>query len=319
MQTSYTHFTQEERESLSKMLSEGKSIRKIARELGKNASSVSREIARNKNKNGSYNSWRATYLYMLRRKNNSRKHFRLVVDTALCDWVKSCFSQYWSPEIIVALWKREHCGAKLSPVTVYRAIKRGLLPGYSPKTHLIRRGKRYCKRGVSATIKPERTIHQRCEEANSRKRIGDWEADTMYGAINKGILLTCIDRMSRYLLATTVPDRRKESLLAAFVDTFCEYKAETLTLDNGSEFADFRKIEKSLETEIYFTDPRSPWQRGSNENINGLLRFFFPKGTDFRVVTKEAINEVLELINTRPRKCLNWLSPKDIFMAKCCT
>lgn len=92
---------------------------------------------------------------------------------------------------------------------------------------------------------------------------------------------------------------------------------ESITLDNGSEFANFRHIEKALKTTIYFTDTHSPWQRGTNENINGLIRFFFPKGTDFKNVTLEKLNDVLALINNRPRKCLGWLSPVEFL--NCCT
>jgi len=92
----------------------------------------------------------------------------------------------------------------------------------------------------------------------------------------------------------------------------------SLTLDNGTEFAEFKGIEKALNTVVYFADPHSPWQRGSNENTNGLLRFFFPKGSDFRQITQERLHEVADLLNNKPRKCLGWLSPADFF-AKCCT
>jgi IS30 family transposase len=97
------------------------------------------------------------------------------------------------------------------------------------------------------------------------------------------------------------------------------FQVDSITLDNGSEFADFRRVEKELKTTVYFADPHAPWQRPTNENTNGLLRFFFPKGTDFLKVSAQEVKDVLSLINNRPRKCLGWLSPAEIMFSKCCT
>jgi IS30 family transposase len=149
--------------------------------------------------------------------------------------------------------------------------------------------------------------------------LGDLEGDTVYGAIGKGVLLTLVDRTSRVLYAVCALNRESEIIKKAFETALKNVTVKSITLDNGSEFAKFPEIETEHNTTVYFADPRSPWQRGSNENMNGLLRFFFPKGINFLTVTDEELQNVVELINNRPRKCLGWLSPREFIYAKCCT
>ena len=310
----YQHFTLEERESLRILLSEGKSQRSIAKTLGRSASSVSREIARNKNKNGSYHAWRATTLYIMRR-DKCKKRLRLEADRELREWVIQCLGKYWSPEIITERWKMRGEG-KLSHSTIYSGIRRGLFPNISPKTHLRRRGKR--KGSPKARIQPERFIRDWPEPILKRERLGDWEGDTVYGAVGKGLLVTCVDRKSRFTTASLLKSRLSEETKQAILEALSGHKVSSLSLDNGTEFAGFKEIERGLNAPVYFADPHSPWQRASNENINGLIRFFFPRGTNFHEVSKQALDEVLTLINDRPRKCLGWLSPNE-FLTKCCT
>jgi IS30 family transposase len=310
---SYTHFTLEERECLRIKLSEGKSLRKIAFELGRNVSTISRELARNGKKDGSYNAYWGWSMYRYRRKKCVR-HLRLIVDEKLREFVMECLDKYWSPEIIAARWQ----GKPLSHATIYRALKAELLPGYTERTHLRRRGKRKYCRGDSRTIRPEHTIHQRPQVVNQRGRIGDWEGDTVLGAPGKGGLVSLVERHSRYLTMALIPNKEAATVEKVVCRALTDFlPVKSITLDNGSEFANFREFEKALDTTVYFTDTRSPWQRGSNENINGLIRFFFPKGTDFREVSTEQVDLVIFLINSRPRKCLGWLSPLELL--ECCT
>ena len=316
---SYTHFTLEERESLRIMASEGKSIRAIAKELKRNPSSISRELSRNKNKKtGQYNAWGATSLYLKRRKRCVRP-CRCETEDVLRDFTAERLRLFWSPETIAAVWKLEHPGDTLAHTTIYAALRNNLLPGCDVKTHLRRRGRRKYVRGATTTIKPDRFIVDRCEKANKRSRIGDWEGDIVLGGVGKGCLLTCVDRKSRYLLSIVSHDKSAVSISAAFHKAFNGHTVHTLTLDNGPEFALFKQLERELNTVIYFCDPHAPWQRGTNENINGILRFFFRKGTDFRFVSQEMLDDIVTLINQRPRKCLGWLSPADIFFSSCCT
>lgn len=315
---SYHHFTLEERDRLRIYLDEHKSIREIGMLLNRAPSSISRELSRNHNNDGSYHPWRATTLYIIRRKKSVRPP-RLPADAALLSWVQKCLDFYWSPEIITARWKRAHPGAVLSHSTIYHALKEKRIPGYSSKTHLRRRGKRkYDKNANTNSIQPEHLIREWGENIKERIELGHWEGDTVYGGIGKGLLVTCIDRKSRYLAASLLRNKEQDRTKDAVVKALKEQKVLSLSLDNGSEFARYKQMEKELGTIVYFADPHAPWQRGSNENVNGLLRFFFLKGTNFLQITDEALEMVLSLINNRPRKCLGWLSPVE-FLRKCCT
>lgn len=313
---SYTHFTLEERESLAKYVHEGRKQKEIALLLGKDKSSVSREIRRNRNKNGTYQPWTATCRYIHRRK-ASRRKLRLESDRELLEWVGQCLRKYWPPETITVMWKRHHPQAKLSASTIYSSIRRGIVEGCSAKENLRRRGKRRYVRGRTASIQPEHTIEERCQQANQRARIGDWEGDTMHGARNKSFLVTCVERKSRFLLAALSPDCSAKNVGDTLLSLLADKPRHSLTLDNGSEFAHFRRIERKLDTPIFFAHPHAPWERGSNENSNALLRFFFPKSMDFSFITHDDLSSALLLLNNRPRKCLNWLSPADVFFSRC--
>lgn len=313
----YIHFTLTERESLRNYLSEGKSIREISKAMGRNASSISRELKRNNTQRG-YNAWWATSLYLYRRK-KCRRQRRFEKDKDLITFTKECLSKYWSPEIITAKWKEMSPGRKLSHSTIYRAIKNGLLTTYPAEKYLRRRNRLKYKRGNNQTIHPENKIADRPEQAEARERIGDWEGDTVRGAPGKGCIITCVDRKSRYLTAGISRDMSAREVCGGLRRMLCGKPVKTLTIDRGSEFAGFRELEKEIKGTIYFADPHSPWQRGSNENINGLIRFFYPKGSNFLNVSQREVDYIVNLINTRPRKCLGWLSPYDIFSSSCCT
>lgn len=312
---SYSHFTLNERVNIQEFKKEGKSIRYIARMLGRSPSSISRELARNQNKGGTYNHWRATVLYIIRRR-KCRRTYRLEADKELYNWVCNGLDNYWSPEIIVQRWKLENPSGKLSHSTIYSAIKNARLTGYTPRFHLRRRGKMKNRRGYR--LQPEHLIRDWPDKIKNRSRTGDWEGDTIYGAINKGCLLTLVDRKTRFLEASLLTERKADATRDAIVSALESHQINSLSFDNGSEFARFKELEERLNTTVYFADPHSPWQRGSNENINGLIRFFFPRGTNFHKVTQDELNEVLSLINNRPRKCLGWLSPIE-FIRACCT
>ena len=319
---SYTHFTLYEREYLQESLKEGKSLRKIAKELGRSPSSISREVKRNiSKKKKTYHPWRATSLYIARRRKCHRKP-KIMVGTAMYEYISKCLQKFWSPEVIAELCKLQ--GYDVSCSTIYRAIKNQIFESISIKSHLRRRGKRkYGNRSNFNTIHPEHTIHERPEIVEAKSRIGDWEGDTISGKLGKGCIVTNVDRKSKYLVAAISKSKDSHSVREAFKRAFSESKIKlpihTLTLDNGSEFADFKGIEEDLDTTIYFADPHSPWQRGLNENTNGILRFFFPKGTDFLNLSQEDLDAVVSLINNRPRKCLGYLSPIEFISSKCCT
>ena len=312
----YHHYSIEERESLYEKLREGKSQTEIAREIGKNKSSVSREIKRNKNRYGCYQALSATVQYLHRRKKCRRKP-RLAEEEAR-KFVCEGLDKYWSPEAISERWKIGHPKTPLCHSTIYRALKVGELQGYSRKTHLRRRGKRKNVHNTKV-IYPTHTIADRPAEVELRNRLGDLEGDTVYGAIGKGCLVTLVDRTSRQLYAARISNRDSDIVKEAFATALEGVDVKSITLDNGTEFAKFAEIEKQHNTTIYFADPHSPWQRGSNENINDVLRFFYPKGTNFLLVSPDDLQKTLDLINNRPRKCLGWLSPFEFLSISCCT
>lgn len=311
---SYTHITLSEREYLEQKLKEGKSIRQIACALGRSPSTISREIKRNWSKKAKrYHHWNANNCYKYRRKNCHRKN-NLTKNPKAFAYVWDKLLLFWSPEIIAGRWNMEN-NDKISIRSIYRAVKAGLFPEVKPSTHFRRKAKPYANKKKSYTLYFDRSIHDREEIANQRGRLGDDEGDTVYGSVGKGYLVTAVDRLSRLTVAAIAKDKTVESTNDAFIAAFDKAKnvpPRTLTLDNGTEYLGFKDLEKSLDIEVYFADTHAPWQRGSNENVNGLLRFFFPRGTNFTKVTDELLNAVLELINNRPRKCLGFLSPNEV-------
>ena len=311
---SYTYFTLSEREYLQESLEKGKSLRNIAKALGRSPSTISREVKRNWSKKANhYHHWHAQTNYKHRRKACHRKN-NLLLNEEMYNFALSGLKQYWSPEIIAGKWNSEN-ELHFSYSSVYRAVRAGLFPDIKPWTHFRRKAKPYSNQKKSYTQYFESSIHDREEVANERSRLGDFEGDTVYGSVGKGYLITAIDRKSRQLVAEIAKDKKKESTNAAFISAFAKAEIKvtplTLTLDNGTEFLAYKDLEKDLGLKVYFADTHSPWQRGSNENVNGLIRFFFPKGTNFNNVTDEQLKVVIDLINNRPRKCLGFLSPNE--------
>jgi len=319
---SYKHFTLEERKYLQQLLSEDKSFREIAAILERSPSTISREVKRNRAKykpKGKllnkywYNHWRATNLYTRRRR--EKQHRALKENTPEWEFIINGLKKYWSPEAICGRWRMLYPDKKpLCASTIYRYIKRGELPEITAKTHLRRKNKRIQTRNANYnTIQPDRIIPQWSEMIKTRSRIGDWEGDTVYGAVGKGLLVTLVDRKSRYLCAGLLKNRAAGETRNVIESLLKDLTVHSISLDNGSEFAEFKLLEEHLSTEVYFAEPHKPWQRGTNENTNDILRFFYPKGTNFHEVSAEDLERVVYFINTRPRKCLDWKSPFEVF------
>lgn len=319
---SYTHFTLSERESLQQYLLEKKSYREIAKILGRSPSTISREIKRNiGNTRKRYSPIRATLRYISCRK-VCVKNKIIQPETSLYQYITEKLSNFWSPEIIAKRAIQE--GFKVSATTIYRALAENQIQGFSRQAHLRRHGKRRNhNRKNCATIQPTHTIHERPVIVELKGRFGDFEGDTILGGVGKGCAVTLVDRKSKLLLGAVSKSKDKTTVRKAFLKAFelMDFKIpiETITLDNGSEFAEFRELESDLNTTIYFTDTHAPWQRGLSEHTNDILRFFYPKGTNFLEVSDEEFQKVIHLINTRPRKSLGYLSPIEFLSKKCCT
>ena len=249
----------------------------------------------------------------MRRREKTRE--RLQENTEEWDYIVEKLKLYWSPEQIAARWRLDYPEQKTFCFsTIYRAIKKEKLPGIREKTHLRRRGKGYTPRNSCYnSIQPDRLVTDWPEEIRKRTRIGDWEGDTIYGGVGKGGLVTLLDRKTRVVRAELLMKRESGLTKDTVVAALRGYPVHSITFDNGSEFAQFHEMESELNTVVYFAEPHKPWQRGSNENANDILRFFFPKGFDFRQVTQEDVDFVVDLINSRPRKILGWNSPIALF------
>ena len=319
---SYTHFTLEERKYLQQLLSEGHSFRKIAKILERSPSTISREVKRNRSnkpKNGksdnrfNYNHWRASTLYICRRRKQNRQ--ALKPNTPEWEYIIMGLQNFWSPEEIRGRWQEEFPGRKaLCISTIYRYIKLRKFPKIRVTEHLRRRGKRNQTRNANYnSIHPDRIIPEWTEEIRNRLRIGDWEGDTVYGAVGKGLLVTLVDRKSRFLKMGLLSTKTAAHTRMVIEKLLQGLPVKSINLDNGPEFSEFRKLEENLHTLVYFAEPHKPWQRGTNENTNDIVRFFFPKGFDFRAITDEDVQRVEDLINNRPRKCLGWKTPAEIF------
>ena len=319
---SYTHFTLEERKYLQQLLAEGLSFRKIAAILERSPSTISREVKRNQAKYRPhrksdnkywYNHWRANNLYIRRRREQNRA--ALVPDTDRWDYVIAGLKAFWSPEEISERWHKMNPLEKpICVSTIYRYIKLRKFPEITAQKHLRRRGKRMLPRNANYnSIQPDRIIPEWPDAIRNRIRIGDWEGDTVYGGVGKGLLVSLVDRKTRFLRIGLLERRTSDGTRVVIEKLLKGLPVKSVSLDNGSEFSEFRKLEESLSTLVYFAEPHKPWQRGTNENTNDIIRFFFPKGFDFRTVTDDDIQLVENIINNRPRKCLDWKTPAEVF------
>jgi IS30 family transposase len=320
--SSYTHFTLEERKYLQQLLSEGCKQTEAARALGRHPSSVSRELKRNRSNNPrkpsdnpyNYHHWRANILAVTRRRQKVRR--AIPKESELYAYIVEKLNSFWSPEEIAGRWRKEHPDSHIGVSTIYRYIKNHEFENISAKKHLRRKGKnRRLAHKNSNVIHPDRRIPEWPDAIVQRIRVGDWEGDTVYGGVGKGLIVTLVDRKSRFLCAGLIQSRNAAETREAIQQQLKGLPVHSLSLDNGSEFAEFRELESALGAPIYFAEPHKPWQRGTNENTNDILRFFFPKGFDFHSIDDAILQAVVQSINNRPRKCLNWASPAEVFFS----
>ena len=315
----YKHFTTKERESLLVLLKKGQKNSEIAKELGRSPSSISREIRRNAATREDYSAIRAEEQYRERRKRCVR-HYKLS-EPDYARKVSELLAVYWSPEEISGRLKLEGNAIRISTCTIYRGLENGLLnPALRKKLRI--KGRTRCgghKKSKCGHLDIEYTIHDRPKSVESRKTIGHWEGDTVRGAKWSGCIGTQVERVSRYAVLFKIPDRTAASFTEANIQAFEKIpksKRRSFTVDHGKEFSQHRELSAKLNCKVYFADPHAPWQRGTNENFNGLLRQFFPKRTSFAEVTQSDVDAIASLLNRRPRKSLGWRSPEEVFFKK---
>ena len=311
---SYKHFTIEEREMIFKYRTLNISLTEIANKLNRNKSSISRELKRNC-VNGEYSPFKAQGNYKLNKQKCGRKN-KLLMNTVLKEAVLDALRNDWSPEQIRGRFKIEG-SFRISFKTIYRAIASGIL-NVTAKQVLRRKGKSK-EHGTTETrgkIKNRKMIIDRPLEANNRLTVGHFESDTVIGGGKKGAIATYVDRKSRFLIAGIMPNRKAVTFNEKSIDIFKDIPSsfiKTFTSDNGKEFSKFEDLEKALEVTAYFANPYHSWERGTNENTNGLLRQYFPKKYDFSLISEDILQEAVNKINSRPRKVLGYLTASEVF------
>ena len=318
----YKHFTIEERCCLREYYIKGKSYREIARLLGRNVSSVSRELRRNCT---FYRDIPRYYPYTAQRKSNLRNSYRhrgMFWSKEVIDYIDEKLSLTWSPEQIA----NTPCELKIpSFKTIYRWIDEGYLR--STLKNLRRKGKTRKRLGNGGRFTTGKSIRKRDKSVYTRKEFGHWEADTVVSGKGKAkaCFATLAERKTRFYIAVKIPDRNGETMANAIIKALSilpKGAVKTITCDRGSEFAGWKKIEEALHCSMYFADPYCAWQKGTNENLNGLLREFYPKGYNLERVSEKTLKKNLALINARPKKVLHYQKPVDLFnffLTKCCT
>jgi len=315
------HLSIEEREVILKMQAQQASMQDIGDRLGRSKGTISRELSRNVSSTGEYKPHLAQRYYEKRRQ-ESKQPYRLEEDAWLRGYVQEKLRKYWSPEQISGRLHRAK-GIDISAVTIYSWIYRNRIEGgefyqYLRQSHRRRR-KRRGGEDRRGQMPDRRMIDKRPKVVNERKRIGDWEGDTVEGSKGSGLIATHVDRKARYTIAVKVDDKSADTVTRATLSAMQKLppeKVRTMTFDNGKEFAGFKALERGLGMRSYFARPYHSWERGTNENTNGLLRQFFPKGMDFGTIIQSNVDRALELLNNRPRKCLNYRTPTEVFWGK---
>lgn len=320
----YNHLTTDERERIWKLRTFGLSTREIAKSIGRSASTVSRELTRNSGDDGRYSIVNAELRYQLRRLRCRRCMYMENVE--LRDLIMKCLWTYrWSPEQISKRLIHENSIYRISAATIYRSIYAGLLDkGKKKAVRLLRHAKKKYRRGGktrSKTAWVTNPIAKRPAEVAKREELGHWEGDTVMGPMNSHtVLLTLTERNSRLLMLRKVFSKSAFSIsrgIISLLSRFSKSSVKSMTVDRGTEFSQHKKCSEALhEMPFYFADPRSPWQRGTNENTNGLIREFIPKSHDIAKWSDEQIEWIMILLNARPRKCLGWKTPYEAFFGE---
>jgi len=319
---SHTHLTHDERIVITYLKMTHVPQAEIARRIGRNPGTVCRELQRNRDFCGHYHYEQAQHKARWRRAAGAT---RPVTDDAdLMTHVEAKLRTRWSPEQIAGrleLAPPKHlAGRSISHATIYRWIWGDTDRAKHLKAYLRvackPRRKPYGKPSKRGRIPNRTPITDRPEIVDHRSRLGDWEGDTVVGKGRSGHVLTNVDRASRYLLARKLARPTAEAVETALVDTMRRMlpeKRRTQTFDNGREFSSHESISRRLGLAVYFADPYSSWQRGTNENTNGLLRQYLPKSRDLRTLTDHELAAYTWQLNNRPRKCLNYHTPTEVF------
>lgn len=314
---SYHQLTENERYQIYVMKKAGHRQNEIADLLGRSPSTISRELQRNQGLRG----YRPKLAHRLSVSRRQETYKAIKVTDEVWGWIVQLIEQELSPQQVVD-YLNNHKKVSLHHETVYQRIYADKAQGGELYKHLRIASKPYRKRyghyDRRGRIKNRVDIDDRPAVVDQRVRMGDWEGDTVMGKGRKSALLTMVERKTLYTVIVRLTGKRADLLAEAAISHMADIqsKVETITFDNGLEFADHATIAEGLGADIYFAHPYASWERGINENTNGLIRQYFPKGTDFNQVTDEQVQWVMDRLNNRPRKTRGCKSPNELFMGQ---
>ena len=313
---SYHHLTYEDRCQIYALTKSGRSKSAIAKQLSVHPSTIVRELSRNKGKRG-YRYKQAQSFASMRRSQANKALCKMTGNVVFI--IEKKLQEYqWSPEQISG-WLRINMNVAISHETIYRHVWKDKRRGGTLYKHLRHHGKKYNKRkgkNAGRGLIPNRVdIAERPSIVEEKLRVGDWEVDTIIGKNHIGALVSIVDRVSKYTKLVRVESKKADVVARAITTSLKSLKKTvfTLTADNGKEFAMHEKIAKTLRAKVYFAKPYHSWERGLNEHTNGLVRQYFPKRTRFDIVTEEEVQKIEDLLNSRPRKILNFQTPLEVF------
>jgi len=314
-----SHLTLEEREVVAHMHRGGKIQAQIAERIGRSKSTISRELRRNRSRNGY---WAVAAQRKAERRRSERPWVAKMQRPDVRRYVRDRLRKRWSPDEIAGRSRSDYPRARrrqISPPTIYAWIRAEEARGKHWQRYLRRLGRKRPEWEKRGRLPVSVSIEGRPAVVDRRSRFGDWEGDTIVGANRRGGAVTLVERKSGYLLLAKVLNLQAATVRQAAARRYATTPAvlrKTLTLDNGKEFAEHQQLEVEAALRIYFAKPYSAWQRGTNENTNGLIRDFFPKGTDLANIPEHRFTKVQQLLNDRPRKRLGYRTPNEVLASR---
>jgi IS30 family transposase len=313
MTANYQQLTYDQRCQISALKKSGCSQRKIAKIINVSQPTVSRELSRNTGKRGYRH--KQAQIKAENRRLEARGPTKMI--PAMIKTIESKLRLEWSPEQVSG-WLLDEREELVSHETIYLHIWANKRAGGDLYTHLRRQGKKYDKRrngkSTRGQIKNRVSIDDRPKVVENKSRIGDWEIDTVIGKGHSGALVTIVERVTKFTVSAQVNSKSAEDVTKATIALLMPFRdvVHTITADNGKEFAYHEKISKALSADVFFAHPYSSWERGLNENTNGLLRQYFPKETNFKNVSQKEVDRAVKRLNSRPRSDLGFKTPGQL-------
>ena len=313
----YIQLSLEQRYQISILLSENLLQKDIAERVGCSASTISTELKRN-SVDGVYDA-KIAHEISEKRRSKAKKSIKIIDE--IKSKIEDGLNFELSPEqVSLEMWISHKI--KVSHEWIYAYIKRQRAKGIKLYEKLRFKGRKRKKYGSESEKRGQLinriSIDERPKVVDDKSRIGDWEIDTVVGCHHKGFLVTIVERVTKFTLIRWVKHKYASDVMVATIRLLQPYldRVHTITADNGKEFANHEQIAKALDTDVYFAHPYSSWERGLNENTNGLIRQYFPKGSSFLDITLEQVEHVMFRLNNRPRKALNGKTPSELFLGR---